>query len=611
MDEREQPDTQVKDALKNVSKKLTEKYVQEIVKEATKRILRRQSEKLNEKEIIKLEKRLKKLSDKEKLDYFEEAVNSVSKDISQTEIGSEELLEKIDASLTEVFEKKIPELLSKTILPPIAKTILIAIGIISVSILGLVNDDTPYRVEATIDAINPTPATEGDAITVVGSGTTDDPDGYITAYEWQIESEVVSNRERFTIENLSVGRHTIAFRVRDNNGEWSEPAEAYIEVLPVEHENRPPEAHIEYIEPDTTVYTGTPLTLAGYGRDPDKDDFIAGYEWRINNKISSNRERFTIENLSVGRHMVEFRVRDNNGEWSEPAEAYIEVLPLPLPDLFVSEFSLDPSTPVQYDPVSVQIGLRNQGTARSGSFIVEWWAGENYREPACTWQVKSLAAGEERILTCTYEGYPSWYKRLTTRVVLDPSDEVVESDEENNINRATISVSPASPAVEYVMYNVFREEELVVEGGLCEDGTKNCRKDKWGNVGGGYYATVDKKVALNGHPDKLVELILEQGIDDKKVLAVGETWDVGGGWALTVTEIDVKKRTVWISLSYNGKPIDDEPALPEGAVYTYLEDIAGETDVPMFVTYMDSVFAGATTDMVQLRYTWVMSRDVT
>lgn len=188
---------------------------------------------------------------------------------------------------------------------------------------------------------------------------------------------------------------------------------------------------------------------------------------------------------------------------------------------------------------------------------------------------------------------------------------MVESDEENNINRATISVSPASPAVEYAMYNVFREEELVVEGGLCEDGTKNCRKDKWGNVGGGYYATVDKKVALNGHPDKLAKLILEQGIDDKKVLAVGETWDVGGGWALTVTEIDVKKRTVWISLSYNGKPIDDEPALPEGAVYTYLEDIAGETDVPMFVAYVDSVFAGATTDMVQLRYTWVISRDVT
>jgi len=33
--------------------------------------------------------------------------------------------------------------------------------------------------------------------------------------------------------------------------------------------------------------------------------------------------------------------------------------------------------------------------------------------------------------------------------------------------------------------------------------------------------------------------------------------------------------------------------------------------VPTFVTYVDSVFAGATSDMVQLRYTWVVSRDVT
>ncbi|KCZ72356.1 PGF-CTERM archaeal protein-sorting signal, partial [Candidatus Methanoperedens nitroreducens] len=37
----------------------------------------------------------------------------------------------------------------------------------------------------------------------------------------------------------------------------------------------------------------------------------------------------------------------------------------------------------------------------------------------------------------------------------------------------------------------------------------------------------------------------------------------------------------------------------------------GETDVPMFVTYVDSVFAGATTDMVQFRFTWVISSDVT
>ncbi len=42
-----------------------------------------------------------------------------------------------------------------------------------------------------------------------------------------------------------------------------------------------------------------------------------------------------------------------------------------------------------------------------------------------------------------------------------------------------------------------------------------------------------------------------------------------------------------------------------------VEVFAGETDVPLFVTYVDSVFAGATTDMVQLRYTWAVDTAVT
>ncbi|MCE8426410.1 MAG: hypothetical protein J5U17_11615, partial [Candidatus Methanoperedens sp.] len=41
------------------------------------------------------------------------------------------------------------------------------------------------------------------------------------------------------------------------------------------------------------------------------------------------------------------------------------------------------------------------------------------------------------------------------------------------------------------------------------------------------------------------------------------------------------------------------------------KSVAGESDVPLFVTYVDSVFAGATSDMVQLRYTWAISKSIT
>jgi subtilase family serine protease len=115
-----------------------------------------------------------------------------------------------------------------------------------------------------------------------------------------------------------------------------------------------------------------------------------------------------------------------------------------MPDLFVSEFSLDPSTPIQGSPVAVRVGVYNQGNEKSGAFTVQWWAGENYKEPACTWQVDSLAARGGRILTCTYGGYPSWYGSLITKVVVDSAEKVAESNEENNEDKKKISVNRKS-----------------------------------------------------------------------------------------------------------------------------------------------------------------------
>jgi len=125
-------------------------------------------------------------------------------------------------------------------------------------------------------------------------------------------------------------------------------------------------------------------------------------------------------------------------------------------------------------------------------------------------------------------------------------------------------------------------------------------------------------VALGGDATKLSKLIKEFGTatSEKKTLTTGDIWDVGGGWTLQVQSLDAKAspRKAWMTLSYNGNKIDDVVVEDAGAkrVYTYVEkSIAGKSDVPLFITYVDSVFSGTTTDMVQLRYTWAISRDVT
>jgi subtilase family serine protease len=110
------------------------------------------------------------------------------------------------------------------------------------------------------------------------------------------------------------------------------------------------------------------------------------------------------------------------------------------PDLYVSEFSLTPSTPVKGRAVAVRIGVYNQGTAPSGAFTVEWWPGENYTRPALTWRVDSLRARGGRILNGTYDGYPSFYARIATKAVVDTRGEVAEEDEGNNERTMNIRV---------------------------------------------------------------------------------------------------------------------------------------------------------------------------
>jgi len=122
-------------------------------------------------------------------------------------------------------------------------------------------------------------------------------------------------------------------------------------------------------------------------------------------------------------------------------------------------------------------------------------------------------------------------------------------------------------------------------------------------------------VAIKNKENKLAKLIIEQGNStaEKKSLTVGETWDVGDGWTVTAQSIDAKAspRQVWLVLSKDGVKLDDK-VIGQNDTYVYVEkSFAGESDVPLFVTYIDSVFAGATSDMVQLRYTWAISKSVT
>ncbi|MCG2759266.1 MAG: hypothetical protein L6263_12660 [Desulfobacteraceae bacterium] len=203
-----------------------------------------------------------------------------------------------------------------------------------------------------------------------------------------------------------------------------------------------------------------------------------------------------------------------------------------------------------------------------------------------------------------------WYDfkaNLDTELIeISPSESLTSLDrtiDKNNLNYSTSKVLRR--------YQVSRQLNLSVPNGLdCTSGYKT--------PNGGCYAIAGWQgrgyVAVNGKANKLAKLILEMcsAVDDKKTLTVGETWDMGDGYTLTANSIDAKAtpRQVWLVFSKDGIKLEDKVVI-QGQVYTYTaRSIAGESDVPIFVTYIDSVFAGATTDMVQVRYTWLISSNV-
>ena len=79
---------------------------------------------------------------------------------------------------------------------------------------------------ASVTSISPNPVNYGSTATFTGSGS--DPDGTITAYSWRSSIDgVLSSSATFTTDDLTAGNHTIYFKVRDNNSQWSTEASSW------------------------------------------------------------------------------------------------------------------------------------------------------------------------------------------------------------------------------------------------------------------------------------------------------------------------------------------------------------------------------------------------
>lgn len=83
---------------------------------------------------------------------------------------------------------------------------------------------------AYIDYIDHSPAFQGETVDFSGYGS--DPDGYIIDYRWESSIDgFLSSSSSFSTSSLSVGTHTIYFKVKDDDDDWSSYDRGSLEII--------------------------------------------------------------------------------------------------------------------------------------------------------------------------------------------------------------------------------------------------------------------------------------------------------------------------------------------------------------------------------------------
>ena len=163
-----------------------------------------------------------------------------------------------------------------------------------------------FSLDAKIISVTPNPAVSNELVQFIGVGG--DPSENVT-YEWLSNIDgFLSNNASFTISNLSVGNHTIYFRVRNNTAMIAKTINIIVRedgIFPF------PNISISIsitpnpvVEGETVYFTGS-CNVSG--------NFM--YGWRSNiDGILSNKSSFSTNNLSAGTHTITFTVWEGTAE---------------------------------------------------------------------------------------------------------------------------------------------------------------------------------------------------------------------------------------------------------------------------------------------------------
>lgn len=119
--------------------------------------------------------------------------------------------------------------------------------------------------------------------------------------------------------------------------------------------------------------------------------------------------------------------------------------------------------------------------------------------------------------------------------------------------------------------------------------------------------------AIDNDATNLAKILYQQGESEKKTLKAGETWDIAGGYSLTLNGIDIEGDKCYFSLYKNDTELETAIISVDGTIddriFTAEDEFGDNASHIYFITFVDSVFASADTDFAVFKYTWLIDKD--
>jgi S-layer protein (TIGR01567 family) len=626
----------VKPPVKEAVKQFTKDYVSEVVKESTKKLIKG----LEKEKKTVLEAELKNRSAEEIERYFD--TNAEFKDAFESTVDSikEASLKKIQTSFEESFSKYLTPY-HPTLFERVAHWIKSPLhaGIISVIMVAVVVALIYSNASPEIPSMPIGPAS-GDIITTYSYSTSStDKNGDNIKYLFDWGDGTTTETDYYSSGSTASALHS-----------WSSPGTYNIKAMAIDSKDAASGWSNSFsvnIAPNHTAVALTAIANGLYSGTVNGTIFFAGsasggtppytYSWNFGDSASSSQQNATHAYSGAGNYTANLTVTDSAGITAQDSAR-----------VTVGSKLVAMANGPYSGTIGIQITFAGSASGGTPPYAYSWNFGDgassSQQNPTHAYGVGTYTANltvtdsagttaqdsaqvtvaSGKTATWDIYNFAGFYYDLDGNLG-NESLQILQTNlaaNQRTIDTGNlIYTTMGQPKVLYAVLNGKASDasgSCSSTGSCTFNGLQQFDAGQMSSVGGAYNVVgwqAQQYVGIKNLSNKLAKLIIEQGTSssDKKTLTVGEVWDIGGGWTLTAQSIDAKAspRQARLVLNKDGVMKDDK-IVYQGQVYTYTEkSIAGESDVPLFVTYVDSVFAGPTSDMVQLRYTWAINNSIT